>query len=70
MGNNQIVIYQIPDGEISLDMTLDQDTNWPTQAQIVAIFHSSKANTSQYIKHLYNSKELDLEATIRTSRDF
>jgi len=47
---------------------LDQDTVWLTQAQIVALFESSKANISEHIKHIYRSGELDKEATVRNFR--
>lgn len=68
MENNQIVIYQTPDGETSIDVALDQDTIWLTQSQIVDLFQSSKANISEHIKHIFNSKELDQEATVRKIR--
>lgn len=45
MENNQIVIYQTADGETSIDVTIDQETIWLTQSQIVDLFQSSKANT-------------------------
>jgi prophage maintenance system killer protein len=68
MENNQVVIYQTPDGEASIDVRLDQDTVWMTQSQIVELFQSSKANISEHIKHIFNSKELDPEATVRKIR--
>jgi len=68
MENEKIIIYQTPDGSTSVDVTLDQDTVWLTQAQIVALFESSKANISEHIKHIYKSGELDKEATVRNFR--
>ncbi len=68
MENNQIIIYQTPDGETSIDVILDQDTIWLTQSQIVDLFQSSKANISEHIKHIFNSEELNQEATVRKIR--
>ncbi|KAA2239812.1 cytochrome C biogenesis protein CycH [Chitinophaga agrisoli] len=68
MENSQIVIYQTADGETAIDVTVDSDTIWLTQAQIVALFQSSKANISEHIKHIFNSNELNKEATVRIFR--
>lgn len=56
MENSQIIIYQTPDGQTSVDVTLDLDTVWLTQAQIVDLFKSSKANISEHIKHIISSQ--------------
>lgn len=68
MENSQIIIYQTPDGQTSVDVTLDLDTVWLTQAQIVDLFKSSKANISEHIKHIISSGELELGATVRKFR--
>jgi len=68
MENNQIIIYQTEDGETSIDVILDQDTIWLTQSQIVDLFRSSKANISEHIRHIFNSEELEQEATVRKIR--
>ena len=59
LGNNsEIVIYQ-PDDTIRLEVRMDDETVWLTQAQMVTLFQSSKANISEHIKSIYNQKELD-----------
>ncbi|HHD78203.1 MAG TPA: DNA-binding protein, partial [Epsilonproteobacteria bacterium] len=40
--NNHIAMYQ--SGEIELDISIDEETIWLTQKQIVELFDSSKAN--------------------------
>ena len=49
-GNSQIVLYQ-PNETISIEVKLDveYDTVWLTQAQMVELFASSKANISEHI---------------------
>ena len=68
IGNsNEIVIYQ-PDDTICLEVRMDNETVWLTQAQMVTLFQSSKANISEHIKSIYNQKELDKESTVRFFR--
>ena len=42
--NTNILIYQVHDGQSGVEVRLDQDTVWLTQAQIMDFFESSKAN--------------------------
>ena len=65
---NQIVIYLSDDGTTHLQVNLQDDTIWLTQAQIVAVFNSSKANISEHIKHVFSSGELSETATVRKFR--
>lgn len=68
MEGEKIVIYQAPDGEASIEVTLEDDTVWLSQAQIVNLFGSSKANISEHIKNILISNELEEEATVRKTR--
>lgn len=65
--NNEIIIYQ-PDSTLSLDVRVEDDTAWLTQAQIVELFASSKANISEHLKNIFVSNELDRGATVRKFR--
>ena len=68
MENNQIVIYQAADGETSIEVKLENDNIWLTQAQIVDLFTSSKANISEHITHIFNTGELEEKSTVRKIR--
>jgi hypothetical protein len=37
-GGGEVVIYEAPDGQIRLDVRLEQDTVWLTQAQMAELF--------------------------------
>ena len=65
--DSQIVLYQ-PDKSIRLEVELDEDTVWLTQAQMVELFGSSKANISEHISNIYQQEELLQEATVRNFR--
>jgi hypothetical protein len=69
MEKGEIIIYKSVDStDFQLEVRVDDDTIWLTQAQIVSLFSSSKANVSEHIKHIYNSKELEPIATVRKFR--
>ena len=55
-------------GEIELDISIQEETIWLTQKQIVELFGSSKANISEHIKAIFDSNELDRGATVRKFR--
>ncbi|MCK7559782.1 virulence protein RhuM/Fic/DOC family protein [Chitinophaga sedimenti] len=67
MENNQIVIYQTPDGETLIDVTLEQDTVWLTQSQMTALFKSTKQNISLHLNNIFKEGELDRETTVKES---
>ena len=47
MEQGEIILYQ-PDEAVKLEVRLEDETVWLTQAQIVDLFQSSKANISYY----------------------
>ena len=51
MENGKIVIYRTADGETSIDVKLENDTVWLTQAQMAELFQKgSIGNSSAYQK--------------------
>lgn len=64
---NEIILYQ-PDETLSLDVRVEDESVWLTQAQIVELFASSKANISEHLKHIFESGELHRDATVRKFR--
>lgn len=67
MENNQIIIYQTEDGETLIDVTLEQDTVWLSQSQMIELFKSSKQNISLHINNIFKEGELEREATVKES---
>ena len=63
----EIVMYQ-PDETIRLEVRVEDETVWLTQAQLVSLFQSSKANISEHIKNIYDQGELVKSATVRKFR--
>ena len=65
---DEIIIYQEDELSTKLEVRIEDETVWLTQAQIVNFFDSSKANISEHIKHIFQTKELKEEATVRKFR--
>ncbi|TDN83500.1 Fic/DOC family protein [Salegentibacter sp. 24] len=65
---DQILIYKTETGQTQIDVRLEEETVWLTQAQMIALFESSKANISEHIKHIFSSGELDDNSTVRKFR--
>lgn len=66
--NSQIIIYQSDGGRTRVDVRFQGETTWLTQAQLVALFQSSKSNVSEHIKHIFEEKELDHNSVVRKFR--
>jgi hypothetical protein len=65
---NQIILYQADDKSTKFKVRLEDDTVWLTQAQIIKLFDSSKANVSEHISNILRSGELQEFATVRKIR--
>ncbi len=61
-------VYQSDDGLTHVDVRFEGDTVWLTQAQLIELYHSSKSNISEHIKHIFEDGELDQEAVVRKFR--
>ena len=68
MKQDQIVIYQTEDGQTQIDVRLENETVWLTQAQMAELFKSSRTNVLEHIQHIYEDEELEKEATCRNFR--
>ena len=66
--DTDIIIYQTEDGKTKIEVTLADETVWLTQAQLVELFQSSKANISEHIKHIFKEGELDEKSVVRKFR--
>ena len=66
--HGEIIVYQAPDGLTRVDVRFEDETVWLSQAQLVELYQSSKANISEHIRHIYEDGELSAEATVRKFR--
>ena len=65
MEENKIVIYQSEDGQTQIDVRLENETVWLTQAQMAELFQKTPQNITMHIRNAYNEGELDKESTCK-----
>ena len=65
---SEILIYQNPDGEIRLDVRLEDETVWLTQAHMAELFGKSKKTISEHIRNIFSEGELVEEVVVRKFR--
>jgi hypothetical protein len=66
--NNSIIIYEGDNGKPELEVHMENETVWLSQAQMVELFQSSKANVSEHIKRIFQEGELDRDSVVRKIR--
>ena len=63
MEENKIIIYQTEDGQTQIDVRLENDTVWLTQAQMAELFQTDRTSIVRHINNIYKVDELDREST-------
>lgn len=61
---NEIILYQ-PDEAIRLEVRLDEETVWLTQAQMAELFETTPQNITIHIRNMYKDGELDISSTCK-----
>ncbi len=57
----EIILYKAKDGRSSLDVRLEQDTVWLTQAQMASLFETERSVVTKHINNILRSNELARE---------
>lgn len=60
---NQIVVYQ-PNETVRVDVRLENETVWLTQAQLCVLFQRDVSVISRHIKNIFTEGELDKESNL------
>jgi len=68
MNTGEILIYQNDEGNIKIDVRLEEETVWLTQAQLCDLFQKSKATISEHIKNVFDEGELNENSVVRNFR--
>lgn len=66
--NSDILIYQNSEGTIKIDVRLEEETVWLTQAQMGTLFGKDKRTISEHIGNVFLEGELDKDSTVRKFR--
>lgn len=65
---NKIIIYTDDSGLTKIDVKLEDETLWLTQAQMCALYQTSKSNVSEHVKHIFDEGELQESSVVRKFR--
>ena len=63
--DNQIVIYCAKDGRTQMEVTLQHETVWLTQAQMVDLFQRNQSVVSRHIHNVFSEGELDAKSNMQ-----
>lgn len=61
--NDKIVIYRSADGQTIVDVRMDGDTVWLSQAQMAELFQKDRTVIGRHINNIYKEHELERETT-------
>lgn len=65
---SEIIIYRQDDGNIKIDVHLEDETVWLSQKLMAELFGKSKKTISEHIRNIFNDGELDESMVVREFR--
>lgn len=63
--NNKVIIYNTEDGKTEIEVNLENETVWLSQAQMAELFQKEVSTISEHIKNIYEEGELLEKSTIQ-----
>lgn len=60
----KVVVYEASDGEVRVDVRLERETVWLSLMQMTDLFARDKSVISRHLRNIFESGELDREATV------
>lgn len=64
IGDSQIILYQTPDGNTQLDVQLEDETVWLTQAQMVDLFGRDRSVITKHVNNIFKEGELEEKSNV------
>jgi hypothetical protein len=61
----QLILYQTADGKTRVEVRLQDESVWLSQAQMAQLFDTTKQNIGIHIKNILDEAELGEEATVK-----
>lgn len=68
MNTSEILIYQNKDGNIKIDVRLEEETVWLTQEQMAALFGKGRSTITEHITNIFSEGELEEHVVCRNFR--
>lgn len=63
--NSQLVIYNAPDGTMSIDVTVQNETVWLSQGQMAELFDKDQSVIARHISNIFKEGELEKESNMQ-----
>jgi len=64
-GKHEIIIYQTTDGTTKIDVRMQGENIWLTQAQIAELFGRERSVITKHIRNIFNENELDEKSNVQ-----
>lgn len=64
MNRGSIILYQTPDGQSKIEVTLSNDTVWLTVDQMAELFQRNKSTISRHIRNIFEEGELNADMVV------
>lgn len=61
----EVLLYEAPDGQVRVDVRLERDTVWLTQAQMVDLFGRDQSVVSRHLRNVFADGELPAEGNMQ-----
>ena len=66
--NSKLIVYQNPDGNIKINVRLEEETVWLTQDQMVTLFDKRRSTVAEHIVNVFEEGELEQNQSCRKFR--
>ncbi|MDP8171461.1 death-on-curing protein [Pasteurella skyensis] len=66
--NSNLLLYQDDNGNIKLDVHLEDETVWLTQEQMALLFGKGRTTITEHIGNIFKEGELDEKVVCRNFR--
>jgi len=63
--HGQLLVYPTENGQVRIEVRLEGETAWLTQAQMAELFRTTIPNVSMHLRNIYEEGELQTTATIK-----
>lgn len=61
----EVVLYQTPEGKVTLEVRLEQDTIWLTQKQMALLLDTERSVITKHLRNIFASGELDEKSNVQ-----
>ncbi len=66
--DSSLLLYQTEDGQTKIEVRLQDETVWLSQAQLSELFDKDKRTVSEHIQNIFKEAELSPDSTVRKFR--